>query len=113
MEPMKIYRNMNRKGAFPHIIRLQRQVSFFGDREGLNGLTTHVGDEEVHCQVLGFLWDDCAADYHPYKPFSEWPNVSDGAFNDLIGKMTNLDPQKRVTAREALEHHWFAGCDLD
>lgn len=42
------------QGAFPHVIRLQRQVSFFGDREGLNGLMTHVSDEDVNCQVLGF-----------------------------------------------------------
>lgn len=46
------------QGTFPHVIRLQRQVSFFGDREGLNGLMTYVGDEEVNCQVLEFLWDD-------------------------------------------------------
>ncbi|KAK2746774.1 hypothetical protein FQN55_005501 [Onygenales sp. PD_40] len=45
------------QGAYPHIIRLQHQVSFFGDQEGLNGLMTHVGDEEINCQVLGFLWD--------------------------------------------------------
>ncbi|KAK2766005.1 hypothetical protein FQN54_007520 [Arachnomyces sp. PD_36] len=99
------------QGAFPHVIRLQRQVSYFGDREGLNGLMTHVGDEEVNCQVLGFLWDDRAADYHTYKPFSEWPDVTDNEFKDLIGRMTILDPRKRVTAREALEHPWFAGCE--
>ncbi|KAI1933666.1 hypothetical protein LOZ65_000302 [Ophidiomyces ophidiicola] len=64
-------------GAFPHVIRLQRQVSFFGDPEGLNGLMTHVGDEEVNCKVLGLLWDDRVADYHPYRPFSKWPNVTE------------------------------------
>lgn len=101
------------QGAFPHVIRLQRQVSYFGDREGLNGLMTHVGDEEINCQVLGFLWDDRAADYHSYRPFSEWPNVTDDEFKDLIRRMTNLDPQKRATAREALEHPWFSGCEID
>ncbi|KAM5502996.1 hypothetical protein McanMca71_004263 [Microsporum canis] len=101
------------QGAFPHIIRLQRQVSFFGDRNGLNGLITHVGDEEINCQVLGYLWDDRVADYHSYKPFSEWPNVIDIEFKNLILMMTNLDPQKRVTAREALEHPWFSGYEID
>ncbi|OJD14002.1 serine/threonine protein kinase [Emergomyces pasteurianus Ep9510] len=100
------------QGAFPHIIRLQRQVSFFGDREGLNGLMKHVGDEEINCQVLRFLWDDRAADYHSYKPFSDWPNVNDDKFKDVIHSMTHLDPQKRATAREVLEHPWFAGCEL-
>lgn len=51
-------RHFEAQGVFPHIIRLQRQVSFFGDREGLNGLMACVGDEEVNCQVLGLLWDD-------------------------------------------------------
>lgn len=101
------------QGAFPHVIRLQRQVSFFGNRDGLNGLMTHVGDEEVNCQVLGFLWDDRAADYHSYIPFSEWQNVTDHDFKDLIRGMTNLAPQKRVTACEALGHPWFVGCEID
>lgn len=101
------------QGAFPHVIRLQRQVSFFGDRDGLNGLMDHVGDEEINCQVLAYLWDDRAADYHTYRPFSEWPNVTDDEFKDLISRMANLDPKKRVTASEALEHPWFAGCEID
>ncbi|EGC48867.1 calcium/calmodulin dependent protein kinase [Histoplasma capsulatum var. duboisii H88] len=100
------------QGAFPHVIRLQRQVSFFGYQEGLNGLMKHVGDEEINRQVLGFLWDDRVADYHPYKPFSDWPNVNDDKFKDVIHRMTNLDPQKRATACEVLEHPWFAGCEL-
>ncbi|OAX78472.1 serine/threonine protein kinase [Emergomyces africanus] len=99
------------QGAFPHVIRLQRQVSFFGDREGLNGLMKHVGDEEVNRQILGFLWDDRVADYHSYKPFSDWPNVNDNEFKDVIRRMTNLDPQKRATACEVLEHPWFAESD--
>ncbi|KAI1966888.1 hypothetical protein LOZ58_000378 [Ophidiomyces ophidiicola] len=34
-------------------------------------------------------------------------------FKDLILRMTNMDPQKWTTAREALEHPWFAGCEID
>lgn len=52
------------------------------------------------------------ADYHSYKPFSEWPNIADDNFKDIILKMTNLDPRKRVTAREALKHRWFAGYEI-
>jgi serine/threonine protein kinase len=106
-------RNFEAQGVFPHIVRLQRQVSFFGHREGLKGLITHVSDEEVNCQVLGMLWDDRTADYHSYRPFSDWPNVTDEKFKDLIRSMTNLDPRKRVTAREALEHPWFSDCEIN
>ena len=106
-------RHHESQGAFRHVFRLQRQVSFFGDRDGLNGLMDHVADEEINCQVLGYLWDDRVADYHTYRPFSAWPNVTDDEFKDLIRRMTNLDPKKRTTASEALEHPWFAGCEID
>jgi serine/threonine protein kinase len=73
----------------------------------MNGLMAYVGDEEIKCQVLGLLWDDRAADYHSYRPFSTWPNVTDDVFRDLMAGMTNLDPQKRTTAKEVLSHPWF------
>ncbi|ODH25684.1 hypothetical protein ACO22_05142 [Paracoccidioides brasiliensis] len=77
---------------------------FLGDRQELNGLMTHLGDEGVNCEVLGYLWDDRVVDYRCYKSFSEWPNVYDDKFENLIHRMTNLDLQKRATAREMLEH---------
>ncbi|KAI1113051.1 kinase domain-containing protein [Nemania sp. NC0429] len=99
------------QGALPPLIRLQRQVSYFGTEDGLNGLVKHVGDEEVNCVVLRLLWEDRAADYISYKPFSEWPDVDDAGFRDLIQGMMNLDPAKRITARQALEHPWFASLE--
>lgn len=68
----------------------------------------HVGDEEVNCQILQMLWEERTADYIQYEPFSDWPDIGDVSFKDLIRRMTNLDPTKRFTAREALEHPWFA-----
>lgn len=100
------------KGAFPGIIRLQRQVSYFGDRDGINGLMKHVGDEETNLQVLSLLWDDRFADYLPYSHFSDWSEVQDAVFKDLVLKMMSLDPVKRITAREALEHPWFDDVDF-
>ncbi|KAF1347260.1 kinase-like protein [Lizonia empirigonia] len=98
------------KGALPAFIRLQRQVSYFGDKEGLNGLIKHVGDEEVNCEVLGMLWEERAADYIPYVPFSEWTDV-DSTFKDLIRGLNNLNPSQRLTARQALDHPWFKGIE--
>ncbi|GER40860.1 calcium-dependent protein kinase [Striga asiatica] len=37
---------------------------------------------------------------------SPWPSISDGA-KDLIKKMLTIDPKKRITADEALEHPWL------
>lgn len=95
------------KGALPATIRLQRQVSYLGNRDGINGLMKHVGDVEANLEVLSLLWDDRYADYLPYRHFSGWSEVQDGAFRELVLRMMNLDPARRITAREALEHPWF------
>jgi serine/threonine protein kinase len=98
------------KGALPALIRLQRQISYFGDKNGLNGLMKHVGDEEANCEILAMLWEERAADYIPYVPFSEWTGV-DSAFKDLIRGLNNLDPSRRLTACQALDHPWFEGVE--
>ncbi|KAI9681343.1 MAG: hypothetical protein M1817_002626 [Caeruleum heppii] len=98
------------RGALPAMIRLQRQVSYFGDRTGVNGLMRHVGDEEINCVVLRMLWDDRTGDDIPYEPFSRWENAGNEVFQDLVARMMNLDPRKRITARQGLEHAWFEDC---
>jgi serine/threonine protein kinase len=99
------------RGVLPMLIRLQRQVSYFGEKEGLNGLMKHVGDEEINCQILSSMWDDRTEENIPYEPFTDWPDAGDEDFKDLIGRMMNLDPTKRITARKGLDHAWFHGCD--
>ncbi|KAF1921810.1 kinase domain-containing protein [Ampelomyces quisqualis] len=94
-------------GALPDMIRLQRQVSYFGDHDGLDGLKTHLGDDEISRMALTILWEDRHEPYIPYKPFSEWPEVKDTVFKDLILRLMNLDPSKRMTAHQTLEHPWF------
>ncbi|KXG50057.1 uncharacterized protein PGRI_060240 [Penicillium griseofulvum] len=96
------------QGALPAFIRLQRQVSYFGDQQGISGLLRHISGNETNCHVLNMLWDGRTDENIPYKPFTEWPDVIDMAFKDLIGRLMNLDPAKRLTAREVLEHLWFA-----
>ncbi|EAW20707.1 putative calcium/calmodulin dependent protein kinase [Aspergillus fischeri NRRL 181] len=105
--PDEDFRKHQTQGALPAFIRLQRQVSYFGDSEGINGLLKHIGDDEISCQVLRMLWDERSEEHIPYKPFSEWPEVVDPTFKDLIQRLTNLDPTKRFTACQALEHAWF------
>jgi serine/threonine protein kinase len=102
------------KGALPALIRLQRQISYFGDKEGLNGLVKHVGDEEANCEILKMLWkmlwEERAAEYIPYVPFAQSTDV-DSTFKDLVCGLNNLDPSQRLTARQALEHPWFNGIE--
>jgi serine/threonine protein kinase len=96
------------QGALPALIRLQRQVSYLGDREGVNGLLKHIADDDTISKILQMLWDERSEEYIPYKPFLEWPDAGDAVFKDLTRGLTNLDPTKRFTARQALEHPWFA-----
>lgn len=67
----------------------------------------NTGDQETNLRVLSFLWENRYVDYPPCKHFSEWPEVQDQAFKELILKMMNLDPVRRINAKEALEHPWF------
>ncbi|RMY59964.1 hypothetical protein D0863_11758, partial [Hortaea werneckii] len=102
------------QGAEPLAIRLQRLVSYFGDKDGINGLLTHVGDDETSCEILSMLWDERHADYIPYKPFVEWPETQqDESLRDVITGLVNLDPKKRLTASQALVHPWFSAEEID
>ena len=96
------------QGALPALIRLQRQVSYFGDEEGLRGLVKHVGDQPVDREVLQMLWEDRNEDNIPYRPFAEWSDVGNVEFKSLIEGMMNLDPKNRLTAKQALKHPWFS-----
>ncbi|KAF2764864.1 kinase domain-containing protein [Teratosphaeria nubilosa] len=92
----------------PPVIRLQRQVSVFGDEAGYQGLRRHLSDDPRHCLLLDVMWEDRGAPHTPYTHFSTWPGVEDDAFRDLVLKLMNLDPSSRITASEALQHPWFA-----
>lgn len=97
-------------GIPPFIIRLQRQVSYFGDRDGINDLLAHFRDDEFGCQILSAVWDERCNEDVPYKAFNEWPEVVnlESLFKDLIRQFMSLGPKRRVTVRQALEHPWFA-----
>lgn len=108
-EDMKKYTDLGAVGA---MVRLQRQVSYFGDRDGINGLLTHVGDNELSLQILSNCYDGRDDDDHGYKHFSTWPEVKDDTFKDLVLSMMNLDPMRRINAKQALEHPWFKSVEL-
>jgi serine/threonine protein kinase len=87
---------------------LRRHLQFFAfkmeDFEGF--IAYHGGDDNPFVkQLTGLLSTFSTED--PMRPFGLWHQV-DPQFRDLICKMTYMDPFRRITAREALQHPWFA-----
>jgi hypothetical protein len=84
---------------------LRRQISFFGEEEGFKGLLQWIGEKNPFFERLRALARSFDA-LNPRKPFGKWYFV-DAQFRDLVYRMTNLDPARRITALNALQHPWF------
>ncbi|KAF1840662.1 kinase-like protein [Cucurbitaria berberidis CBS 394.84] len=85
-------------------IVLERQLSYFSDFESFVGLLQHLGDSPW-AQIFTVIAEGFNEDL-PRAPFALWKGI-DPDFKDLVGKMTNIDPKRRITAHEALAHPWF------
>jgi serine/threonine protein kinase len=81
---------------------LHNHISYFADEDGFNGLLQQIGAKNKYFERLRAL----APEVTPRKPFALWQPMNP-EFRDLILKMTHLNPKRRITAREALEHPWF------
>ncbi|KAI1489960.1 kinase-like domain-containing protein [Biscogniauxia mediterranea] len=86
---------------------LERQISHFAEWKDFDGFLEYLGPRhgwtrDFHRMAKSF------GEKNPRRPFSLWKSESlDDDFKDLIAKMTNFDPRKRITAEKALEHPWF------
>ncbi|KAI9678155.1 MAG: hypothetical protein M1817_006100 [Caeruleum heppii] len=92
------------EGIEPLSVVLERQISYFADQDGLNGLLEHLGDSPWR-EIFEVIRDGFNKT-NPRKPFCLLTDV-DADFKDLIGGLTNFDPAKRLTVHEALAHRWF------
>ncbi|RDW65691.1 uncharacterized protein DSM5745_09430 [Aspergillus mulundensis] len=84
---------------------LSRHISYFGDLDGLQGLLVHIGENNDFFPRLLELAEGFGKQ-NPRQPVGSWVYL-EPRLKDLVGRMTNLDPNKRVTAKEALGHEWF------
>ena len=87
---------------------LRHHLCFFArDMEDFEGfIAYHEGDDNSFVKRLKKLL--CTfGEEESRLPFGRWQQV-DPQFRDLICKMTCMDPSRRITAREALQHPWFA-----
>lgn len=83
-----------------------RQMSYFADEDGIDGLLQYLGEDNPMREVFEAIEDAC----HDVdkEPFASWqlPGL-DNDFEDLVMRLTKLDPRKRITAQEGLSHRWF------
>ncbi|DAA76433.1 TPA_exp: Uncharacterized protein A8136_0747 [Trichophyton benhamiae CBS 112371] len=93
------------EGVDVQAIVLQRQLSYFGNDDSIAAFLKHIGDEGPWCTVINVLWNGFD-ETTPREPFALWKGV-DPVFKDLIAGLTDIDPKKRLTAQEALNHSWF------
>ncbi|TVY37538.1 hypothetical protein LOCC1_G006221, partial [Lachnellula occidentalis] len=94
----------------PLSIILERQLSYFAEPDTFDGLLRHLGPESPWCEIFTVVRSGFNQE-NRRKPFRLWKRELPGFdqdFVDLVGGMTNFDPAKRITAREALAHKWFA-----
>lgn len=86
-------------------IVLKRQLSYFSEYESFEGLMRYLGESPwVHIFTVTL---DAFNKESPRAPFASWLNLDPG-FQDVVGKMTTVDPERRITAHDALAHRWFA-----
>lgn len=100
-------KNASPEGQMRLILRLH--LCHFGDDGGgadFSGFIKYHGDGGPFVDLVAELLDTFDAQ-NPRWPFHDWPAV-DPQFKDLVGKMICLDPLRRITARAALQHPWFA-----
>ncbi|KAI9929823.1 hypothetical protein MW887_011628 [Aspergillus wentii] len=96
-------------GVDPLAIVIGRQISYFANKDSLDAFLTYLGDDNQNPWIRAFkIIRDGFSQENPRKPFLFWKGV-DEEFRGLICAMTNFDPEKRITAREALAHKWFEG----
>ncbi|QSS60257.1 hypothetical protein I7I51_05054 [Histoplasma capsulatum] len=94
------------EGVDPLAIVIERQISYFADEDALNGFLKYLGDNPW-IRVFEVIRDGFNKN-NPRRPFFLWKGVDDD-FKSFIRATTNFDPEKRITAHEALAHKWFEG----
>ena len=84
---------------------IERLISWFADYEGVCGLIEYYGDSPWG-SYIAMVANDFTME-NPRRPFDTRRSL-EADFKDIIMRMMNADPRKRLTAKEALTYKWFA-----
>ena len=85
---------------------LASHISYFTDENSLNKLLKHIGEDNPFYKLLICLANSFSH-RNPRQSSQRWSYI-EPELRDLVGKITYLDPTRRITPREALQHRWFS-----
>lgn len=84
---------------------LERQISYFANEESLASFMKYLGDSNPWVNIFAVVRDGFNAE-NPRRSLTLWQGVCP-ELKHLLAGLTDFDPEKRLTAREALDHPWF------
>jgi serine/threonine protein kinase len=85
---------------------LELHLCYFAELEDAIGLIEYVEEDgSPWAQYFSMVANDFGKE-NPRRPFALWEGV-EPVFKDLAGSMCKVDPRRRITAKEALNHEWF------
>ncbi|KAL1960340.1 hypothetical protein VTO42DRAFT_8300 [Malbranchea cinnamomea] len=85
---------------------IEKQLSFFADPDSLRAFMKHLAEDSPWFKVFKDIGARFGKD-NPRKPVTMWQGI-DPSLRDLIARLTRFEPEKRLTAHEALAHKWFS-----
>lgn len=83
---------------------LEKQISYFAEKEGMAEFLKYIGNSPW-AEIFAVVRDGFDAE-NPRRPIALWKGI-DPQLKDLVRGLTEFDPARRLTAREALDHPWF------
>ncbi|KAJ0419349.1 hypothetical protein BJY00DRAFT_314180 [Aspergillus carlsbadensis] len=86
---------------------MSRQVAMCGGKESFCGFLEHIGRDSPFRRHLFPMMNASSAEYSRFPITSGDRLALPPDVADLVAKMTDLDPARRITAREALNHKYF------
>lgn len=93
----------------PLSIVLEKQMSYSAEDDEILEFLCYLGLDHPWHEIFIAVWNTFGED-HPRKPFELWygPVTADKDFTSLVRGLTYFNPDKRLTATQALAHKWFA-----
>lgn len=97
------------EGVEPLAVVVEKQVSYFAEEDSMTDFLRYIGEDNPWHEIF-LVTKNGFGKEQPREPFELWygPGMNDKDFKDLIRGLTHFNPDKRLTAKQALAHKWFA-----